>query len=154
MTLPGGASNTPRTVKRPTPIGACSRSSASLQRVSTASSPKGGAETRIGDEIRDIEALVRAAGYGADRIAFDPSVHEYSTSCEESQGFSPTFNAFARDLARRWVQQYGLAGRSVLEIGCGWGSFALTAAREYGARVTAATISPVASARMRARSTQ
>jgi cyclopropane-fatty-acyl-phospholipid synthase len=30
----------------------------------------------------------------------------------------------------------------VLEIGCGWGSFALTAAREYGARVTAVTISP------------
>jgi cyclopropane-fatty-acyl-phospholipid synthase len=30
----------------------------------------------------------------------------------------------------------------VLEIGCGWGSFALTAAGEYGARVTAVTISP------------
>lgn len=30
----------------------------------------------------------------------------------------------------------------VLEIGCGWGSFALIAAGEYGARVTAATISP------------
>jgi cyclopropane-fatty-acyl-phospholipid synthase len=30
----------------------------------------------------------------------------------------------------------------VLEIGCGWGSFALTAAREYGARVTAITLSP------------
>ena len=30
----------------------------------------------------------------------------------------------------------------VLEIGCGWGSFALVAAGEYGARVTAATISP------------
>jgi len=29
----------------------------------------------------------------------------------------------------------------VLEIGCGWGSFALTAAREFGARVTAVTIS-------------
>ena len=29
----------------------------------------------------------------------------------------------------------------VLEIGCGWGSFALVAAGEYGARVTAATIS-------------
>jgi cyclopropane-fatty-acyl-phospholipid synthase len=29
----------------------------------------------------------------------------------------------------------------VLEIGCGWGSFALTAAGEYGARVTAVTIS-------------
>jgi cyclopropane-fatty-acyl-phospholipid synthase len=29
----------------------------------------------------------------------------------------------------------------VLEIGCGWGSFALTAAGEYGARVTGVTIS-------------
>ena len=29
----------------------------------------------------------------------------------------------------------------VLEIGCGWGSFALTAAEEYGARVTGVTLS-------------
>jgi cyclopropane-fatty-acyl-phospholipid synthase len=29
----------------------------------------------------------------------------------------------------------------VLEIGCGWGSFALVAAREYGARVTGLTLS-------------
>ena len=54
---------------------------------------------------------------------FDPRVHEYSTSCEETQGFSPTFNAFARSLAKRWVEQYHLQGRSVLEIGCGKGEF-------------------------------
>jgi cyclopropane-fatty-acyl-phospholipid synthase len=30
----------------------------------------------------------------------------------------------------------------LLEVGCGWGSFALTAAGEYGARVTGVTISP------------
>lgn len=56
-------------------------------------------------------------------VVFDPAVHEYSTSCEESQGFSPTFNAFAKALAHRWVQQYGLVGKSVLEIGCGKGEF-------------------------------
>jgi cyclopropane-fatty-acyl-phospholipid synthase len=32
-------------------------------------------------------------------------------------------------------------GDHVLEIGCGWGSFALTAAAEYGARVTGVTLS-------------
>ena len=56
-------------------------------------------------------------------IIFDPAVHEYSTSCEESQGCSPTFNAFARSLAKRWVEQYNLKGKSVLEIGCGKGEF-------------------------------
>ncbi len=33
------------------------------------------------------------------------------------------------------------AGQSLLEIGCGWGGFALYAAREHGAKVTAVTIS-------------
>jgi len=42
-------------------------------------------------------------------------------------------------------------GDHVLEIGCGWGSFALTAAGDYGARVTGLTISEqqVALARQR-----
>jgi cyclopropane-fatty-acyl-phospholipid synthase len=34
------------------------------------------------------------------------------------------------------------AGDRVLEIGCGWGSFAIHAARNHGAHVTAVTISP------------
>ena len=54
---------------------------------------------------------------------FDPSVHEYGVSCEETQGFSPTFNAFARELAQRWFQKYDLRGQTVLEIGCGKGEF-------------------------------
>jgi cyclopropane-fatty-acyl-phospholipid synthase len=33
------------------------------------------------------------------------------------------------------------AGQYVLEIGCGWGGFAITAARDYGCRVTAITVS-------------
>jgi cyclopropane-fatty-acyl-phospholipid synthase len=42
-------------------------------------------------------------------------------------------------------------GDHVLEIGCGWGSFALTAAEEYGARVTGLTISPAQAALARER---
>lgn len=54
---------------------------------------------------------------------FDPTVHEYSTSCEETQGFSPTFNSFSRKLAKHWVDRYDLKGKTVLEIGCGKGEF-------------------------------
>jgi SAM-dependent methyltransferase len=61
-------------------------------------------------------------GFIANTI-FDPSVHEYSASYEETQAFSPTFSGFARNLATRWVEQYHLQGKSVLEIGCGKGEF-------------------------------
>ncbi|MDX9733483.1 MAG: cyclopropane-fatty-acyl-phospholipid synthase family protein [Thermoanaerobaculia bacterium] len=42
-------------------------------------------------------------------------------------------------------------GDHVLEIGCGWGAFALLAAREYGARVTGITLSTEQAARARER---
>lgn len=72
---------------------------------------------------RDLQlGFCPACGFLAN-VLFDPSVHEYSTQCEESQGCSPTFNAFARSLARRWVEQYQLRGKTVLEIGCGKGEF-------------------------------
>jgi len=43
---------------------------------------------------------------------------------------------------RRLAERLELApGRHVLEVGCGWGGFAVTAAGEFGSRVTAITIS-------------
>lgn len=49
--------------------------------------------------------------------------------------------AQARKL-RRLAERLDLrAGLHILEIGCGWGSFALLAARDYGCRVTAITVS-------------
>jgi SAM-dependent methyltransferase len=56
-------------------------------------------------------------------VAFDRSVHDYSSRYEETQQFSPRFQNFARDLARRWIDRYHLQGRHCFEIGCGKGSF-------------------------------
>lgn len=54
---------------------------------------------------------------------FDPHLAEYSERYEETQAFSDRFVTFARSLARDWVDRYGLAGRNVLEVGCGKGEF-------------------------------
>jgi len=63
--------------------------------------------------------------------AYDPSVQEYSASCEETQGYSATFNTFARRLAGELVEKYSLRGRHIVEIGCGKGEF-LTMLCEMG----------------------
>ncbi|MCZ7627714.1 MAG: hypothetical protein M5U19_00760 [Microthrixaceae bacterium] len=54
---------------------------------------------------------------------FGAKLSEYSSRYEETQGFSERFNDFARDLAKRWVEKHSLAGRTVLEVGCGKGEF-------------------------------
>jgi SAM-dependent methyltransferase len=70
-------------------------------------------------------ACCRACGF-ITNIAYDPTQQDYADSYEETQGFSPTFNEWADDLARRWVERYGLEGKQVLEIGCGKGEFLLS----------------------------
>lgn len=55
--------------------------------------------------------------------AFDPSLLAYSSDCEESQGYSPTFMAFARKLAEDLIKKYDLHNKKILEIGCGKGEF-------------------------------
>jgi len=57
---------------------------------------------------------------------FDPDVHRYSVRYEETQGFSPRFNAFAESLAESLIERYGVRGKTVLEIGCGKGEFLVT----------------------------
>lgn len=55
--------------------------------------------------------------------AYDATLHDYGLSYEETQGFSPRFRAFARELALRWIDRHDLRDRDVLEIGCGKGEF-------------------------------
>lgn len=67
-------------------------------------------------------AVCRACGM-ITNTAFDARLSAYSTRYEETQGFSPRFNAFARALAERLVETYAVRGKDVLEIGCGKGEF-------------------------------
>lgn len=59
-------------------------------------------------------------------VAFDPAVQDYSPSYEDQQCFSPTFNAFARNLTERLIQKYDLREKTIVEIGCGKGDFLLS----------------------------
>ena len=55
--------------------------------------------------------------------AFEGEKVRYAMGCEESQGYSPTFNAFAEKLARDLVNKYRLHDKKIIEIGCGKGQF-------------------------------
>ncbi len=54
---------------------------------------------------------------------FDSSLLEYSTECEESQGYSATFNKFNRQMAVELVEKYNLKNKKIVEIGSGKGDF-------------------------------
>lgn len=64
-------------------------------------------------------------------LAFDPSVHEYSSRYEATQGFSSTFNAFHQHLAWQLIDRHNLHDKRIIEIGCGQGEF-LTLLCELG----------------------
>lgn len=55
--------------------------------------------------------------------SFRQELTEYSGRYEETQGFSPTFSRFHRNLAEEMIERHGLTGRDVMEIGCGKGEF-------------------------------
>jgi SAM-dependent methyltransferase len=67
-------------------------------------------------------AFCHACGF-ITNTAYEPELQSYFLAYEETQGFSPRFREFARDLALRWIERYDLRGKDVLEIGCGKGEF-------------------------------
>jgi len=56
-------------------------------------------------------------------IAFDPAIQDNSPIYEEQQGFSPTFQAYADELADHLINKYDLYDKNIVEIGCGKGDF-------------------------------
>ena len=67
-------------------------------------------------------ALCRKCGF-IFNAAWDAERTIYSDQYEETQGFSPTFNAFNRAIAEELISSYDIRGKTVLEIGCGKGEF-------------------------------
>ena len=54
---------------------------------------------------------------------FREELAAYTDRYEDSQAFSPTFLEYARSLATGWVDDWGLAGKVVVELGAGRGDF-------------------------------
>lgn len=69
-------------------------------------------------------AFCERCGFITNQV-FEPGLQEYSTRYEETQGFSPTFSAFHRQLAQDLIDAHDLRGKDIVEIGCGKGEFLL-----------------------------
>jgi hypothetical protein len=55
--------------------------------------------------------------------AFDERLNAYSPDYEETQHFSPHFQAWATALVERLVRTYRLEGKRIVEVGCGKAEF-------------------------------
>ena len=71
-----------------------------------------------------------------ENVAFEPALLDYSQVARMTQSYSPTFNIFARDMARRLIESYDLHGKEIVEIGSGRGEFLLLLCELGGNRGT------------------
>ena len=65
---------------------------------------------------------------------FNASQTHYRPGYEDQQRFSASFNQFSADLVHRLNKSYRLAGRTVVEVGCGKGDFLVDLCTATGAR--------------------
>jgi SAM-dependent methyltransferase len=56
-------------------------------------------------------------------VAFDPALMVYDTTMDTNLHHSPAFQAFSAELVKHLADRYRLAGKRVLDIGCGQGEF-------------------------------
>ncbi|MBA3295366.1 MAG: methyltransferase domain-containing protein [Acidobacteria bacterium] len=54
---------------------------------------------------------------------FDPQLLTYGAAYENTQSCSPAFEAYVEELARHVVDERGVRGSRIIEIGCGKGAF-------------------------------
>jgi Methyltransferase domain/C-methyltransferase C-terminal domain len=66
-------------------------------------------------------------------IAFDPDALVYDTTMDTNLHHSPAFQSFSADLVRSLAARFDLAGKVILDIGCGQGEFLRELCHEAGA---------------------
>jgi SAM-dependent methyltransferase len=66
-------------------------------------------------------------------VAFDPDVLVYDTTMDTNLHHSPAFQSFSADLVRSLAARFDLAGKVILDIGCGQGEFLRELCHEAGA---------------------
>ncbi|MFC5996042.1 methyltransferase domain-containing protein [Pseudonocardia hispaniensis] len=86
----------------------------------------------VGDQVL---VLCERCGLVFNR-SFDERLLDYTGHHEESQHHSPRFAAYAEEITKDWLSRFDLAGRDLVEIGCGSGDFAATLLAAGAGRVT------------------
>ena len=67
-------------------------------------------------------------------VAFDPAALVYDTTMDTNLHHSPAFQSFSADLVSSLVSRFDLAGKTILDIGCGQGEFLRELCHTAGAR--------------------
>lgn len=80
-------------------------------------------EEALNFQTGDITLAVCPACGFIPNITFDEVLTQYTARYEATQGYSPTFNKFHRELAQELIDRYGLYGKDIIEIGCDKGDF-------------------------------
>ncbi len=66
-------------------------------------------------------------------VAFDPDILVYDMTMDTNLHHSPAFQNFSADLVRSLAGRFDLAGKTILDIGCGQGEFLRELCHEAGA---------------------
>lgn len=64
-------------------------------------------------------------------VAFDPNLLDYTQVYENPLDYSPRFQAYSQNLAKKLIERYGLEDKDIISIGCGKGIF-LSTLCEFG----------------------